>query len=115
MSKQTRTVEEVMIYSLELNSIMANFESRNTVAFTYSEESLMEWYKSQITETYEEDGYFKNFKKGGPLEMYNLLETTGDVFSNWYQESDMLDYIEQAKKSFGLVAVPHLIQEPTHD
>ena len=96
---ETRTIEQVKIYSLHLNSIYANYESSNIVAFSYSESDLIDWYNSLKVNTYKENTYYKNFKKSTPLENYNLIEYadhTG-IQSRWATANRKLSHRRQHK------------------
>jgi len=107
----TRTIEQRKIYSLSLNPIHANYEATNTIAFAYSKEELEEWYESLKCETYEENGYYRNFKKGSVLENYNLLESNDNacVREEWYELRDVQFYIDRCNNSFGFMIVPELV------
>lgn len=69
---ETRTVEEVRIYVLVLNTFGAA-EEGEIVAVSDDYNKLVSWYKEQFNPEgkYRENGYVKNFKKGSLIEYNN--------------------------------------------
>lgn len=63
-------VEQVRLYRLLLNPMHLNKKHKIIVAIAFEKEKLMEWYHNEI------DIRSLSFKKGGPLEWFNLLEFT---------------------------------------
>lgn len=69
---EIRTIEEVRIYVLVLNTFGA-VESGEVVAISDDYDKLVDWYKRQLNPkgTYQEDGWLKTFKKGSLIEYNN--------------------------------------------
>ena len=68
---ETRQITQVRLYVLILNTFGAA-ESGNIVAVSDDYQRLVTWYQSQFAdEPYREDGWYKTFKKGSPLEYHN--------------------------------------------
>ena len=68
---ETREVIEVRIYVLVLNTFRSA-ESGEVVAISDDYNRLVAWYQSQFAdEPYREDGWYKVFKKGSPIEYNN--------------------------------------------
>ena len=69
---KTRTVEEVRIYVLVLNTF-GKAESGEIVAISDDYEKLVSWYKDQfnLEGTYREGDLLKTFKKGSLIEYNN--------------------------------------------
>jgi len=108
---ETRTLEQIKIYSLHLNSMFSNFENSNLVAFAYSEQELMDWYDSFKTDVYQDGDYHKTFQKESPLYNYNPIEW-GDhcgVSAEWTTREALSEYVAECNNSFGFMAVPQLV------
>lgn len=68
---ETRQITQVRLYVLILNTFGAA-ESGNIVAVSDDYQRLVTWYQSQFAdEPYREDGWYKTFKKGSPIEYNN--------------------------------------------
>ena len=83
---ETRTKTEYHVWILFLNPMRGRVEIKQPVAIANSKETLLKWYEDQLIELWTDDSYevpdvwgnyknwYKNFKKGSPLEWYNLRE-----------------------------------------
>lgn len=83
---ETRTRTEYHVWILFLNPMRGHIEVRQPVAVSNSKENLLKWYQDQLTELWTDDSYevrdiwgntkkwHKNFKKGSPIEWYNLRD-----------------------------------------
>lgn len=83
---ETRTRTEYHVWILFLNPMRGRIEVRQPVAVADSKENLLKWYQDQLTELWTDDSYevrdvwgntkkwYKNFKKGSPIEWYNLQD-----------------------------------------
>ena len=73
---ETRTSAEARIYVLVLNTFGAA-EEGEIVAVSDDYNRLVSWYNDQFAqEGYSEDGWYKTFKKGSPIEYNNPCATT---------------------------------------
>ena len=73
---ETRTSAEARIYVLVLNTFGAA-EEGEIVAVSDDYNRLVSWYNDQFAqEGYREDGWYKTFKKGSPIEYNNPCHTT---------------------------------------
>lgn len=73
---ETRTSTQVRIYVLVLNTFGAA-EEGEIVAISDDYNRLVSWYNDQFAqEGYREDGWYKTFKKGSPIEYNNPCATT---------------------------------------
>ena len=71
MNTRTFTKTEVQIFVLVLNTF-GRAEDVEVVAMSDDYERLVKWYKDQLAEEpYREDGWYKVFKKGSPIEYNN--------------------------------------------
>lgn len=107
---KTRTITEIQIYTLHLNSIYANYESSNLVAVSHSAKDLIDWYDSQKIEPVNEGGMYFNFKEG-PLRNYNPFdgyEHCG-ISEDWATAEGFNNYYNSAVNSFGCITTPELI------
>lgn len=69
---ETRTVEEVKVYKLILNSVYDCCECGDLVAASYDLNKLTGWYFEQRCPQYSsDDNYRRNFKEGSKLYRYN--------------------------------------------
>lgn len=102
---ETRTKTEYHVWILFLNPMRGRVEVKQAVAIADSEENLLKWYQDQLTELWTDDSFEvpdiwgnfkkwnKNFKKGSPLEWYNLREDS-DIKNFWVTKEE-LDQISQ--------------------
>ena len=68
---ETRQITQVRLYVLILNTF-GSAESGCIVAVSDDYQRLVTWYQSQFAdEPYREDGWYKIFKKGSPIEYNN--------------------------------------------
>ena len=68
---ETREITQVRLYVLILNTF-ATAKSGRIVAVSDDYQRLVAWYQSQFAdEPYREDGWYKTFKKGSPIEYNN--------------------------------------------
>lgn len=68
-----------ILYGLRMNSIFANAEAISNIGPFTSPEEARRFYNECLEEVpYTEDGYYKVFKKGSPLEQFNAL-TEGEL------------------------------------
>lgn len=75
---ETRTIQQCRLYVLVLNKMTRSAESGEIVAVSDDYHKLVEWYNSQFSEIpYNEDGWYKEFKKDSPLEWYNPVNNIG--------------------------------------
>jgi hypothetical protein len=69
-----------------MNGIRQHTEDRNSVCIASDPQIIIRWYNEQLCEPYqeqepssfspgEEKTYYKSFKKGGPLEYFNPLDS----------------------------------------
>ena len=75
-------------------------EVKQPVAISNSKENLLKWYEDQLAELWTDDSYevpdvwgnykdwYKNFKKGSPLEWYNLREDN-DIKNLWVTKEEL--------------------------
>lgn len=69
---ETKNITIVRIYKLILNPMYDRAETRRLVAISTEYDRLVSWYRSQfVDDPYSENGYYKVFKKGSPLEYFN--------------------------------------------
>lgn len=74
--QRTVMVEEARLYVLVLNTFGAA-EEGEIVAVSDDYNRLVSWYNDQFAqEGYREDGWYKTFKKGSPIEYNNPCATT---------------------------------------
>ena len=97
---ETRTKTEYHVWILFLNPIRGRVEVKQPVAISNSKENLLKWYEDQLVELWTDDSYeipdvwgnykdwYKNFKKGSPLEWYNLREDN-DVKDLWVTQEEL--------------------------
>ena len=104
---ETRQVTQIKLYTLLLNNMTyPKIEFRKIVAFSTEYDKLVEWYNNQKADTpYREDGYYKVFKKGSPLEYFNPVDSLepGNLnhFGQGIQEEWILeDRFENAKRNY---------------
>lgn len=70
---ETRTVQECRIYVMVLNTFGSS-KSGEIAAVSDDYIRLVDWYKAQFAdEPYREDGWYKVFKKGSPIEYNNPI------------------------------------------
>ena len=73
---ETRHIMQARIYVLVLNTFGAA-EEGEIVAVSDDYNRLVSWYNDQFAqEGYREDGWYKTFKKGSPIEYNNPCATT---------------------------------------
>ena len=73
---ETRYIMQTRIYVLVLNTFGAA-EEGEIVAVSDDYNRLVSWYNDQFAqEGYREDGWYKTFKKGSPIEYNNPCATT---------------------------------------
>lgn len=70
---QIRIIEQALLFAIHLNPVTARCEDTIMVAASGDHDKLIAWYESQLVEKpyRDEDGYYKVFAKGSPLEMFN--------------------------------------------
>jgi hypothetical protein len=64
--------ETVDMWILRLNKMTERAETFQTVACGDTKESLIDLLKNETVPFYKDEQWNKNYKKGGPLEWYNL-------------------------------------------
>ena len=85
---KTRTITQVEVYKLVLNSIYHRAESGTIVAISTDYDKLVDWYNGQLSEeSYtDENGYIHYFNKNSILYSYNpcpsVLLNDLDVFDH---------------------------------
>lgn len=73
---ETRTITQVRLHVLVLNTFGAA-EEGEIVAVSDDYNRLVSWYNDQFAqEGYREDGWYKTFKKGSPIEYNNPCANT---------------------------------------
>lgn len=71
---EKRTMLQVKLYILCLNPMTDRLESRKVICLATSIEKLKEWYFEQKSDKpYNDDKWYKKFKKGSELEWFNPL------------------------------------------
>ena len=83
--KETRLVEEVKVYLLVMQPMTGNAENTSLEAASFEKQKLIDWHNEQKVELYNDEGpdnfgdgskcYRKQFRKGGPLEWMNPIDT----------------------------------------
>lgn len=108
---ETRTITQVKIYKLLLNPMPANFENINMVAIAYDKQHLIDWYESLKVEPYEDENWYKVFKRGSKLEWYNPIEYSdyGGIQEEWTTQEAIDNFISNAENSYGFIEVPELV------
>lgn len=108
--RETREIKQTKMFKLFLNPITANAECKNLVAISYNKEELMEWYEGEKTEGYREGQYYKNFKKGSPIENYNpFFDFEESVIDEWVNEGSLEAYLNECKNSYGFMTIPYVL------
>jgi len=107
---ETRTIEQVKLYMLHLNSIFANYENSSMVAVSADENDLSDWYESQKIEPERIDGMFYNFREGS-LRNYNPIEYADHcgIVGIWTTKNEFLDYYVDCQNSCGFKTIPEII------
>jgi hypothetical protein len=102
---ETRQVTQVMVWKLILNPMRANTEASNLVACSDDKDKLINWYKSQLTEPYSDNGspsfechgdshnWYKVFAKGSQLEWYNPMSP--DCTVNHYGQGLQSEWVNE--------------------
>ena len=108
---ETRIITQVKIYKLLLNPMSANFEKINMVAIAYDKQHLIDWYESLKVEPYEDENWYKVFKRGSKLEWYNPIEYSdyGGIQEEWTTQEAIDNFIANAENSYGFIEVPELV------
>lgn len=75
---ETRIIEQTKVYKLICNPMSGCAEETVICAISTNYDTLVRWYNEQFADkAYREDHFFKQFKKGSPLEWYNPIHNTG--------------------------------------
>ena len=73
-----------MKYALLLNNMLQpNIENINIVKISENKEELVDWYKSFLTEPYQDGKWGKTFKRGSPLEWFNPVYNLDKLNDFW--------------------------------
>ena len=97
---ETRMVQQVKLYCLIMNPVTDRAESGRIAVTSFDKNRLLEFYQSEIVDSYKDDYYHKVFRKDGPLEWYNPLWTLDgvDSFGHGLREewidSTNIDYVK---------------------
>ena len=85
---ETRVVEQIKLYWLVMNPVTDRAESGRITMMSTDKNKLLERYRNEIVESYDDGHYRKVFRKDGPLEWYNPLwnEETKDTFGHGLYE-----------------------------
>ena len=78
---ETRTITQAKIYFLTMNPITDRAESVRVAMMSTDRQSLIDRYKNEEVEPYSENGYYKTFRKDGPLEWFNSLPNLEQISS----------------------------------
>jgi len=91
--KETRLLEQVKIYLLVMQPMTGNSENTSLEAISFERQKLIDWHNQQKVELYEDDGpdifeggtkcYHKQFRKDGPLQWMNPIDTPDFVPGTW--------------------------------
>lgn len=70
---ETRTINQVKIYSLAMNPMTQRTEASSITAMSYDKQALIDFYNREAVEQYRDDTWAKSFRKGSLLEWFNPL------------------------------------------
>lgn len=112
---------QVKLFILCLNPMRDRIEARRPVILATSLEKLKEWYFEQKADKpYDDNGYYKEFKKGSELEWFNPLSNENmnwgevssyghGVFFDWFDMEETKNngenknvLLEEIQNKFGL-------------
>lgn len=118
---EKRTMIQVKLFILCLNPMRDRMEARRPVILATSFEKLKEWYFEQKADKpYDDNGYYKEFKKDSELEWLNPLSDEGrnwgevtsnghGVFFDWFNMEESKNngenknvLLEEIQNKFGL-------------
>ena len=71
METRTRTIIQIKYYFLQLRRVGINLGNVDIVCYSTEREKIINYYTSMLCNKYQDDYYWKNFKKGSDLEWYN--------------------------------------------
>ena len=97
---ETRMVQQVKLYCLIMNPVTDRAESGRIAVTSFDKNRLIEFYQSEMVDSYKDDYYRKVFRKDGPLEWYNPLYNLDGVdgFGHGLREewidSTNIDYVK---------------------
>ena len=108
---ETRTIEQIKVYSLHLNEMRGQFENTSLVAISISKEELLDWCETLKGEPYQDESWGKQFQKDSPLEWYNPIEWSEycGIRSEWTEIEATKNYIIEAQSSFGFTTTPEIV------
>lgn len=72
---ETRTIEQVKVWSLKLNCIYDRAEEYEVVLLSTEKQKIIDYYNSNKCDSYKDNSYIKQFKRGSLLEKYNALNS----------------------------------------
>jgi hypothetical protein len=97
---EKRTITQVKLWMLWLNPIFAKGEVSDLCAVAYDKETLQKWMDAQKEDQpYKDAGFWKRFKLGSELEMYNgWFGGKCGINEQWMEEEDFNSWLKKNGK-----------------